>query len=224
MAILTPVIGLFSDECNIEIGSGAVDAVAGDVLLFSDIAATLAAAGYGWTASYERYSAPYATDREAEAAFDWNNGNWTLFKDRFVINDPGPAPTNFGVPAFSHADVVRQTQRAATIKFRNPQAVEGVATNANARASLASIGALLNRKCDLKPWLLGVYATTVELIEAFGDECVTWSVGLGGAPNLQPAYYTFNDGSAKGLILIQPYGGDTGYSYLTIDAGWSGAR
>lgn len=224
MAILTPVVGLFSSEVDIEIGTGLVDAVSGDVLLYSDIVAALDAAGYGWTATRARYAATYATDRDAESAFLWANGNGTLLKDRILINDTGPAPWNYAIYACANIEVVRQTQRAATIRLQNPRFVDGVPTTVHPRSNVAYIGAALSAQCELKAILTDVYPTIESLVEGFGNQRITWLTGFGNAPNYQPAFDSYIDGSIRARIELQTYSGSRGYSYLTIDMGWSGAR
>lgn len=224
MAVLIPVIGSYSNECNIEIGTGLVDAVAGDVLLYSDIAAALDAAGYGWTAMYDRFAATYATARDAEIAFNWEYGNGSLLADRILINDLGPAPWNFGVQCCANIGVVRQTERAATIRLQNPRVTDGVPTGNNPVANIAYVANTLASTCDVKAVLGAVYPTIESLVSGLGNNCVTWGVGFGNVPNYQAGFVAFGDGSIRGRLQLQTSGGSEGYSYLTIDMGWSAAR
>lgn len=224
MAVLVPAISLYANDCTIgitEAGGGPV--FAGDVILFSDIVALLDSSGYGWTTTRARYAATYATDREAESAFDNNGGIFTIKKDRLVvINDGAASDVVYAMPRI---EVVRQTQRAATLRFQNPQDVEGVFAQNLSKTCPALIADSLSRKCDLKAVLGASYPTLPDLVQAFGDKCITYGVGMGAVPNLQPTQRTYADGSVRLVLYLQAYSPlITGYGYLTIDMGWSGAR
>ncbi len=224
MAVLVPTITLYANDCMIGIGdSGAPPALAGDVLLFSDIVALLDSSGYGWTTTRARYAATYATNKDAESAFDNNGGVFTIEKDRLVvINDGIASDVVYAIPRLT---VVRQTQRAATLRFQNPQVTEGVFDANTSKFNVALIADSLSVDCDLKALLGASYPTLPDLVQAFGDNCITYGVGMGAVPNLQPTQRTYADGSLRLVLYLQAYLPlITGYGYLTIDMGWSGAR
>lgn len=221
MAAIFPDFVSFQDDCLATFSTGATPVNAGDYILFSDLAAVLLANGYEWTTLYQRLLTPYATTLDAQRAFFWTSGDPTIEADRFTL--AGANPTTFGVRAYSQLEIVRQTERAATIRLRNPQTAPGFISNVPAKGSILAIGAALSATCDLKALLSPVYPNVQDIVTAFGNQCVTWGVGFGMVPNLQLLAVNV-PGGWDATYTLQPNIGAAEYSYLTIDMGWSGAR
>ena len=227
MANLTPAINDFNDECNISFTvSGGGDIAQGDKFRFTDMAAALVNAGYGWTKMHAVLTAAYATDADAFMAFvDWDSeAQYVIEKDAIVFGSDYATPQSGTayLECGAALELLRETPRTAYFKLRHPRYEENEASGRDAQISLQALGAALSDKCDLKALLSATYPTVAAIATALGDAGMSVGVGYGSAPNVQASYETIGEATYSYLRLDSYNGSD--YGYLLLDLGHSISR
>lgn len=228
MANITPAIDSFGSSVDIYwTSAGAVNVNPGDRMLFSDMAAALAVAGYNWTRAYQVFSRTYTTAKDARnyILYYLNPSDVTMEADgiTFGPNYLGGFQPFFYLGVTCGATIVRVGQRAVTFKIEAPLSAPGVVATYDAFTTTSTLGAILPSSCQLKPLLTTLQTSMDATMDAFGAAGLAFWPSYGTVPNVMPYMEDFQ-GFIYPELNISTWNSGSLYRYLTIDMGWSAAR